>query len=286
MRPAGIVVALVSLALVALVVGKGFGVQSAERAILVSSQPEAGMTATPQPVDLPVSGGARSTGASAGRIAIPHNFTFGSVSSVPRMDSWAGLVAGYNDEERLAIESFTGLLSDSAYSFSSAEELEWMARRGFPMPDDIVAAAALADNDLKGLALAGNTKAAFFYLQRAYLAGRSEALAGSGPEEKWRIKATAMSGESPFLGYLEALRLAAEYPESPSAAAGALGWAAMKGDTRATQELGAHNVDAAAMLSWMLLLVGEEDQLRQLGYLHGNRSLHSELRIPTVERGL
>lgn len=216
-------------------------------------------------------------------IQVPFNFVFAGGSSVPAARSWSELVALYPQDQRDSILAFSSGLAASAYSFSTREELDWMVQRGFPMPADIVAANSMTNEELLGLALAGNTKAAFFHLNRIYSSDPNVNPARLIEEDKWRVKAAALSGESPFIGYLEAVRLAREYPDSPSAAAGALAWAALKGDRRATRELRQPGIDPESMLSWMLMLAGDEDQLRQLGYLRGNRSLMLDLRIPASD---
>lgn len=214
---------------------------------------------------------------------VPVQFVFAGNQHVSYARSWEELTAGYSEADRGLIDEFVHGLPRSAYQFSSIEELRWMVQRGFPMPDDVLSASLIDDSELLGLALAGNTKAAFFYLDRLYSADSWPSNDFLSAEQKWRVKAAALTGQSPFSGYLEAARLAREYPESPTAAAGALAWVAMKGDTRAREELRQPGIEPHSMLSWMMFLQGEEDQLRQLGLLHGGSSLSLQLRIPTPD---
>lgn len=47
-------------------------------------------------------------------------------------------------------------------------------RNGYPLPDDIVAAGKMTDEDLAKLVLDGNVKASYFYIERAVLQSNNE----------------------------------------------------------------------------------------------------------------
>lgn len=214
----------------------------------------------------------RSSAEITATLPIPSGFQFAGIRETPAADSFDELLAQYSLEQRERIETFVGDYDQAAYAFSSAEELAWMAQRGFPMPDDILAAAEMSIDELKAQAEAGNVKAAFFYLSR-----ETEDLPVNNytnePEARRAIHDNAILGDSPFYGYIEARRLSEQYPGHPSAFAPGLAWAAMIGDARASRRLAGVATDASGLTTGLLAILGDRRIALQL------RGLQAELPV-------
>jgi hypothetical protein len=112
-----------------------------------------------------------------------------------------------------------------AWNVSSPEEIAWLAKNGFPMPEDVIAADAMSDNDLRREADAGSSKALMLYYERLsselLAAGREEMNKGASTYEVMQRVAEAMPQtefevgrlsslvrgmDTPFFGYVEANR--------------------------------------------------------------------------------
>ena len=200
-------------------------------------------------------------------LSIPAQYQFAGVYEVATANSFDELMALYSIEQRERIEAFVGDYDKAAYLFSSPEELAWMAQRGFPMPDDILAANDMSVGELKKQAEEGNVKAAFFYLRREAEDGPVDRSTNE-PELRTEIRRTALLGDSPFYGYLHANELATQYPEYPTVFASGLAWASMMGDARAGARLRGVMVDAAGLVSGLEAVKGD----RRMGLLLRGRS--------------
>ncbi len=224
------------------------------------------------------------------RISIPSIFQLAGIREVAVANSWTGLISRYSDVDRATINTFVGGLAPVAYLFHSEEELAWMAERGFPMPDDILAAATMSDADLLEMSLQGNAKAALLYQARDLDLERRGLQAASKEEAvaQMRVRGLAYASNSPFLGYLEAKRKAKIYPGDPSPSAGALAWAQLKGDTRAQWSMARDRVDAGTMTATLAGLLNDEAFLRKGGWSYGAPQTKApvELSIPQNEETL
>jgi hypothetical protein len=97
---------------------------------------------------------------------VPFQWRFPGVDSVASAESFDELIDRYSGEERDLLLNYYGALDDAATVFSSREELVWLVANGFPMPEDVIAAASMSEEALRDLAAAGNAKATFFLIER------------------------------------------------------------------------------------------------------------------------
>jgi hypothetical protein len=110
-------------------------------------------------------------------LEIPERFQFAGIVSVAMAGSDAELLSVYTPEQQAHIRSHLAAYGsgtfgvsryaiDSILSFRTREQLQWLVSNGFPMPDDILAAEAMSDEELADLASTGNFKATAFHLDR------------------------------------------------------------------------------------------------------------------------
>jgi hypothetical protein len=111
--------------------------------------------AAPQAKAAPVPAGAR----------LPINDGLFGGLSVPAVDSWEMLLAELDAGDRQLVEAFAARYP-GAFDFVRTEQLEWMLENGFPMPEEIAAAAKMPMEELLRLAYAGNHKAQALTLDR------------------------------------------------------------------------------------------------------------------------
>jgi len=210
----------------------------------------------------------------ASRIAVPPHLRFAGIASVAVGDSWEHLLSDYGDDERVQIEAFTQALNSTTYLFRGEAEQEWLIDQAFPMPDEILAASAMSEDELRAMAVGGNSKAAFFYLLRSIKNDSYHELDSEQDFlERSKIRAAAFAADSAFLGYIEAARASKKYPDEAHADAGALAWASTKGDTRAAYAIAGEGINPAHLLILMNSLRLEEIRLRQLGLILAQPSL-------------
>lgn len=171
-------------------------------------------------------------------------FVLPGVRDVVRAPSATELLARYPEAQRAELQRFYASYGHaegvSRYSFSNVMEfkneaqLDWLIRNGFPMPDEVLAAAAMSDSQLLDLAKAGNLKAGAFLLRR-----RSEVRQRSGGDtasmselvELDGIRNALVASGSPFAGYVVA-DIGIRNGNLEEAVAG-YAYAAHLGDTRA-----------------------------------------------------
>jgi|GEM_PF-1682644 hypothetical protein len=200
-----------------------------------------------------------------GTVPVPARFQLPGVArvragSATSFQQWLAL---FPDTDQQAIADFHRR-HFGVYAINSPQQIAWMAQNGYPMPEDVIAAQALSEDDLRALARQGNDKAAFLLRERdiAVLKNAYEAYtsAGKGTDTFWREDPRAPQmqqdldlhsrvmheSNSPFKGYLQAqdaLLEAAQpsaYPDQTAmdvaaTVIGGLWWAYSLGDFRATQ---------------------------------------------------
>jgi hypothetical protein len=126
---------------------------------------------------------------------------------------WAQLDPGEQD----TISAFSARYSDGLRFYNNGQ-LQWMQRHGYPMPEDILAAQQMDDEELTKLAASGNTRAMALLVDR--LISRSAALGqnllaqGIDPfadQDFFLITLELMNGMrslyasgTPFAGYMDA----------------------------------------------------------------------------------
>lgn len=183
---------------------------------------------------------------------LPSKYRFGSNTRIPKSENDQLLLSNYSQEEQTIIRTFyagfgsTGLkgmhVFDNAFSFKNQEQLTWLAKNGYPLPDDILMAARMPTAELHMLAKQGGFKAKAMLLAREYQAPANSGskMAASAQDEYAKYKELAafredvLSDGSPFAGYV----WAAEHMNKPvsDGRAGVLAgyaFAATLGDTRA-----------------------------------------------------
>lgn len=98
-------------------------------------------------------------------LQLPGQLVLSPVIKVQRAESWRDFASrqAQSDRDTLAEVSarYWGVVE-----FSSPEEQQLLASRGFPMPEEWIAAAAMSIEELERQASAGNVKAQMFYSDR------------------------------------------------------------------------------------------------------------------------
>lgn len=121
--------------------------------------------------------------------------------------------------------------------FSNKQELLWMRRHGYPMPEDVLEAARLTDQELERRYEGGDVQAGFFLLDR-----RAEAVPEDGKVEfDFSVESNVLAKDllvsgSPFSGYAY-YRYYSQRPDLQAKALAGLLWAGWQGDYRATRQM-------------------------------------------------
>lgn len=195
--------------------------------------------------------GARPTWAADGMVAIPLRFQLPGVSyalSAPSYKEWLAQYPGYKQERIRAFnEKHLGV-----YRVNSREQVAWMARNGYPMPEDVLAAEGMSDAALQELAEQGNDKAVFLLIERhdaelaAYLAKggtRNDYFSGPGGDQRSQVniklRQLLEESNSPYKGYVQAAeaigRADMAQRDIDAQVIAGLSWAQSLGDMRASQ---------------------------------------------------
>jgi|SRR5579884_19705 hypothetical protein len=191
-----------------------------------------------------------------GTVPVPARF---QLPGVPRVragtaasfQEWIGL---YPEADQAAIRDFNAK-HFGVYSINSPQQIAWMAQNGYPMPEDLIAAKALTDEDLRRLAQGGNDKAGFLLRERDIetlrAALQTYAAQGNTDSDFWLNDPAAekmrqdddlyrqllRQSNSPFKGYLQAQEslLTKDPLEADADVIAGLAWAMSLGDFRASQ---------------------------------------------------
>ncbi len=153
-------------------------------------------------------------------------------------DNTSEALSHYTAQQQRQVLEFYGRFGDSVFRFVRREQLDWMIDRHYPMPDDILEAAILDDQQLKGRSDAGDIVAASLYYDRL-LADIAEAAKQGDPshraQERLELERRLLASGSPFAGYLLAhgARVTGAGLASELAA---YAWAGHSGDWRAFEE--------------------------------------------------
>jgi hypothetical protein len=143
------------------------------------------------------------------------------------------------------------------YSINSPKQVAWMADNGYPMPEDILAAASMTDAQLRELAAQGNDKAGFLLRERTVAVTKEKLeeyrALGKTESEFWSSEPIArqlsadeaattqllQQSHSPFKGYVQAndSLLKSSPQEQDATVIAGLEWANSLGDFRAAQFL-------------------------------------------------
>lgn len=204
----------------------------------------------------------------------PKRLTDGS--SIVRVRTFDDLLDAYDSLERTRLEGFNRRYRD-VIAFGSQQELDWLASNGYPLPAEILEAAAMSLADLREIAEGGDDKAEFLYFDRLNQelarardrhagAGLDPATVGESREYMEAFVAADMyrrkiaDNASPFTGYALA-RFYEETLQNPYAAAAALYLSGSRGDhvanTAADQLLRRYRIGSEArdaLASYTLVL--------------------------------
>lgn len=201
----------------------------------------AGVTACDGRSDQPQAlAGAASIGASTGTVELPGQ-------GVPKaaapavdlallpdnsMEMFERLPAG----DREIVEDFYRNHGDSVMSFNNKHELLWLIRHGYPLPEDVLEAAAQSEQELQTRYDGGDVMAGYFLLDR-----RAEVVQKAPPDFTTSWKTAEFSEDllargGPFAGYAY-YRYHSQVEGSRHVALAGLLWADWQGDYRAGFEL-------------------------------------------------
>lgn len=217
-------------------------------------------------------------------------------ASEPPAGNFEELLARYSPAQQKVLKASYGSYDAEMMKFSTPEQLAWLKRRGFPMPEDVLAAKFLSDEQLKARADAGDAKAAAFLAERWMhrTTGNREAFV-SGPAslELALLQPEVVASGSPFGGYFyaraEAFKAPMQHPDNPHMAKIAaarsrvvgLAWAGLLGDGRAD---GLPSRASAAMLDYYLIGSIPENRGR-LGKLSGTNDFRALMEFITLLKG-
>lgn len=196
--------------------------------------------------------------------------------SVVRAESWDDLLNTFDSLARSELQEFNNRYHD-VIAFGSQDELDWLASNGYPLPEEILEAAALSLEALRKIAERGDEKAEFLYFDRLNeeLRHARERHVGTGLDPASvgesreyleafvaadRFRERIADNASPFTGHALA-RFYEEALQNPHAAIGALYLSGSRGDhvaTEAAQRLirtyGISNEVRDALASYALVL--------------------------------
>lgn len=164
------------------------------------------------PVSLPGKGYKYFPIASDGTTLVPRRYQLPGVARVRTASSFDEWLDQFPVEDRKRIKAFDARYRN-VYEVASPQQIAWMARNGYPMPEDLIAAQGIDDHTLQDLATAGNAKAAFLLHDRLLdrLGNRNERdLDLSNPDDEALSEALdktdtlRLRTASAFSGYVQA----------------------------------------------------------------------------------
>ncbi|WEN14290.1 hypothetical protein PY254_13730 [Rhodanobacter sp. AS-Z3] len=190
----------------------------------------------------------------AGAFAIiPARWQFEGITATRTASDSMKWLNSYPHEDMPILTKFN-LAHPYVWNVISANQISWMAANGFPMPEDVIAAAGMSDKQLRDAAEFGSMKAKFLYYERIIgekntpfpdvkkqvgIASDLIAAHGNLGAEVDRMYKIVRLSDSPYLGYLEASY--ATWVDDPKAhgevLAGGLALAYFRGDDRAGNAL-------------------------------------------------
>jgi hypothetical protein len=179
--------------------------------------------------------------------AIPPHYQLPGVARVRTADSFDAWMDKFPPDDRKRIEAFADRYY-GVYEIASAKQIAWMAQTGYPMPEDLIAAAKMSDTELKDLAAKGNIKATILLSDRELNVAidKLKQIDPATPEasdirsSNFASLASILNSNTPFKGYVEAadaMYLGQDGDARAGGIAAGLIRAASLGDTRAADVL-------------------------------------------------
>lgn len=101
-----------------------------------------------------------------GTVAVPARYRFPGVDRVRTAKNFKEWLAQFPPDQQAVIADFDKTHFSVYDTITSPEQVAWMAQHGYPMPEDILAAKNMSDDDLKRLSDQGNDKAGFLLYER------------------------------------------------------------------------------------------------------------------------
>ncbi|HMM58120.1 MAG TPA: hypothetical protein PKD77_11120 [Rudaea sp.] len=197
------------------------------------------------------------TMAGDGTVAVPARYQFPGVERVRTAKNFKEWLAQFPPAQQSLITDFDKTHFSVYDTITSPEQVAWMAQHGYPMPEDILAATRMSDDDLKRLSDHGNDKAGFLLYERMAQRIRSRVddyvASGGNKEQLLRedfsfaldamktatfLQSLYKDSESAYKGY--AIAYDASFESDPldrsSRIIAGLMWASKYGDSRASSD--------------------------------------------------
>ena len=178
-----------------------------------------------------------------GTVAIPPKHRIPSVEKAHVAGSFSEWIKFFSPPDQTKIRAFADRYY-GVFEIDSPQQVVWMAQAGYPMPEDLVAAEKMSDQELDQLAKEGNAKAEMLLHDRQ-LDRALDKLKGLDPNsadaaavrQEARLDSMfLLNADTPFKGYVEAadaLVLEPEPERRKAAIISGLIRAATLGDSRA-----------------------------------------------------
>ncbi len=180
-------------------------------------------------------------------IPLSESYSLPGLSSVERSSSWDRRLEKFSADDREYLNAVNQSYFGSLAFYSDGEQ-ESLVAKGFPMPEEWIAASTMSDSELLRLSQEGNLKAQIFYIDRVMSefapklkSGGLDSHSKKGVDDILKLNAAKMMAlgrvaetRSPFSAYQAGLFLQqTSHGQDPSMAAGAFQLARELGDERA-----------------------------------------------------
>ncbi|WP_155638288.1 hypothetical protein [Burkholderia cepacia] len=191
-------------------------------------------------------------------ITIPKEFQFVDATTPAKSENDEELRNSYGGTDRLIMDEFYKKFDQNIIAFKSKDQYDWLAKNGYPLPDDVIAGYKMSIEDLGRLVDEGNLKASYFYLMRNVYSVDSSVrldrtnkggIGGSWSKRYVAAEDAVMKSGSPFTGYMLAAREFSNGKAPESVYAG-YALASIMGDPRALNAMsGSQEINMRAFVS-------------------------------------
>jgi hypothetical protein len=149
------------------------------------------------------------------KVVIPKNFQFVPIEEVPEVDSMDAWMARFSPADQVKLRKFSDLYF-GLYEVAGPGQIKWMEEHGYPLPEDVLAAASYATDQLKEMANQGNDKAKMLLLDRLidnYIEQRDAFVSAGRPRTEFN-----MTDGQDLMQELMSLLVQLDHIDSPFAA--------------------------------------------------------------------